>query len=420
MSTVVTGLLFALILTRMLNPEEFGTWNLIISFISYSLVIEPVISYWTTRDIARGEKAGKTALLSSGMFSFGGSLIYLMVVFLLTKQSTVQEDIIFLSIILVPIMFLKGTLYAINMGWKPQVSSYSLLVSEVAKVPLGLFFIFILDMGIQGVLITFVIANLLSIFVLSYLAKEKIRNELKIRFLKKWVKNSWFSLYLSIGSMVMRLDVFIFVVVIDSVVGIAIFSASMIVSSINGHAGLVSSSTYPKLLSEEKGNYLQSNLTRFFYFSIPLTMISIFFAKAALYALNPFYAVTTIIVLFLTLRVFLNSINIVFTGFIYGIDKVDKNYNSKINDYFKSNMFKITFAKFIMVFGYLISLTVGLVIFRETLDDVQLVIFWAIISFLAYTPYTVYLGLVVRKNFKIKLEYTSIFKYILASIIQKN
>ena len=74
--TVITGLMFALIITRTLTPEEFGTWNVILSLVSYSLIIEPMISWWTTRDVARGEEIGKTAVITNGVSSIGGSLIF--------------------------------------------------------------------------------------------------------------------------------------------------------------------------------------------------------------------------------------------------------------------------------------------------------------------------------------------------------
>ena len=58
-----------LIVTRSLNPQEFGTWTLLYGLILYVTLIQPITSYWVTREVARGEKSAKTAILSSGMFS---------------------------------------------------------------------------------------------------------------------------------------------------------------------------------------------------------------------------------------------------------------------------------------------------------------------------------------------------------------
>ena len=59
---VFTGTVFVIIVTRRLTPDDFGLWTLIGTVISYVLVVEPIISYWTTRQISRGEKTFETEL----------------------------------------------------------------------------------------------------------------------------------------------------------------------------------------------------------------------------------------------------------------------------------------------------------------------------------------------------------------------
>lgn len=66
--TIVTGLAFMLIVTRSLNQQEFGTWTLITGLIFYVTLIQPITSYWIIREVARGEKSGKTAILSLHIF----------------------------------------------------------------------------------------------------------------------------------------------------------------------------------------------------------------------------------------------------------------------------------------------------------------------------------------------------------------
>ena len=62
--SIITGLAFTLIVTRQLSQEEFGTWGLISGILIYALAIHPIITYWATREIARGEKSGKTGCMS--------------------------------------------------------------------------------------------------------------------------------------------------------------------------------------------------------------------------------------------------------------------------------------------------------------------------------------------------------------------
>jgi len=43
-STVVTGLIFVIIVTRQLTQEEFGTFNLISGLVTYVYVFRPMIT----------------------------------------------------------------------------------------------------------------------------------------------------------------------------------------------------------------------------------------------------------------------------------------------------------------------------------------------------------------------------------------
>ena len=64
MISVITGLVFVLMVTRRLSAEEFGTWALIGSMITYFLISETIIDFWTIRQVARGENVGRTSLFS--------------------------------------------------------------------------------------------------------------------------------------------------------------------------------------------------------------------------------------------------------------------------------------------------------------------------------------------------------------------
>ena len=59
LSSVITGMIFILIVTRSLTPEELGTWGLVGGLITYVVILEPMISYWTQREIARDIDSGK-------------------------------------------------------------------------------------------------------------------------------------------------------------------------------------------------------------------------------------------------------------------------------------------------------------------------------------------------------------------------
>ncbi len=77
--TVFTGLIFALIVTRTLNAEEFGTWSLLATIIGYLIISERVISFWNYRQIARGEEVGKTSVITSTIFTSASIPVFFLI-----------------------------------------------------------------------------------------------------------------------------------------------------------------------------------------------------------------------------------------------------------------------------------------------------------------------------------------------------
>ena len=144
-STIFTSLVFTLIVTRQLTPGEFGTWSLIGALIGYVLVVEPIISEWVIRETARGEKSGKTAIVSTGFFSIAAIGIYIIIAFFVGGQSDAEYEILFFAGMLIPPMFLSQILTTINYGWKPHRASYGNFVLQFSKIPVALIFVYFLD-----------------------------------------------------------------------------------------------------------------------------------------------------------------------------------------------------------------------------------------------------------------------------------
>ena len=138
--TAVTGIIFTLIITRILDPVDFGTWGVISVMFLSVLNLEPIISYWTTREISRGLESGKTALLASGILSSIAMVIFLIIAYVMSTETDTDLQIIFSASLLIPLMFLNKVLMGINLGWKPHVVSYGLLIFGIVQIPMALIF----------------------------------------------------------------------------------------------------------------------------------------------------------------------------------------------------------------------------------------------------------------------------------------
>ncbi len=416
--TVFTGLVFTLIITRTLSVEDYGTWNLILGVLMYAIIIDPLISYWVTRETARTEDSQKTAIFGSGILSAGGMVIFLITALLVTDESFVNLQVVILGFILVPGMFLYRVLYAINLGWKPHLSSYGLLISEASKVPIVLMLVYFFDMGVLGAIISFFIAQNFGIVFQIYVLRNKIKGKIQFKYIVKWLKLSWLTLYTPLSNLVYRTDILIFTIFSESVTGLAIFAAANVIGGLITIANNITIPAYAKLLANDKENYLKENMTLMLFFAIPLGSISIVFARPALFALNPIYEGAVLIVIVMVFKGFLSSLVNIFQQYVLGNEKVDIDPNANFKGFLKSSIFKIPTVKIIDYSGYLILLVIGLIILKQnSASELDYVLYWAITSSVIQIPLVVYLGNQVRKQLKLTVDVKSVLKYILTGIV---
>ena len=83
-------------ITRRLSPESFGTWGLLFSVVNYLLISEVIISYWATRQIARGENIAKSSIMSSLLLSILILPIFVGYAFLISENSDTKFEILLL------------------------------------------------------------------------------------------------------------------------------------------------------------------------------------------------------------------------------------------------------------------------------------------------------------------------------------
>lgn len=417
LTTVFTGIIFTLIVTRTLTPTEFGTWGLISGLIIYAVMLAPIISYWATRETARGIESGKTAILATGIFSIIGIFVYVIIAYFIGQQTNTDQDILLFASILIPAMFLNSLFTAINLGWKPHAIGYGTLFFGGTQIAMALVFVYFLEMGTAGVILANAVAHLASSVILIIYARDKIRNSIKKEFFKRWLKLFWLPLYPGVAVMIAGLDVVIFTIITGSVVGLAFWVAAMTLPSIITHSGLISRAVYSKLLEGGNREYLQGNITQLFYFAILFATLAITFAKPGLFALNPLYEIAVPVVMFLAIYAFFNVLNNAFLSFLTGIEKVDVNEKSTFKDYIKSKLFSLPTIRLIQYAVYVALLSTGLLLLvSESYSQLQLLIYWSIIAVAAEIPLTIYLYGLIRKNFTLTLDFHSIIKYLIVSI----
>jgi len=413
--SILVGTVFTLILTRTLNPLEYGTWGLIAGLSNYAIITHSIISYWAYRESARNIQSGKTAVLSSVILSIIGIFVYVILIYQVGPQSDANFNELFFGILLVPIMIFYYVINFINLAWKPHVASYGLITIGIVQIPTVLVFVYYLDMGVYGIILSVFISYFVSTITQGIFARNKLKDKLNKEFLFKWTKLSWVPMYPTLGMLINKLDILVFTLITGSVIGLAFWIAAITITSPIGNAGLLTRPVYAKLLRGEKSIHLQKNLTYVFYFIFPFTALVITFSKPALFALNPVYQFAFIVVAMLAIRILLNTLNNIFEESLMGVEKVDTNKNSTFKEYVKSKLFLMPTLRIIQSTLFLTILIFGFfyLIDESTIDQLN---FWATVSVLIQIPFSVYLYILVKKNLVIVLEKISILKYFIVSI----
>ena len=418
LTSVITGLIFILIVTRQLSAEEFGTWGLINGVIVYAVIVHPLVSYWSTRETARGESSGKTAISTTGVLSIVGIAVYLLIAYVSGIQSDADVSILFYAAILIPVIFINEGLNAIVTGFRPQAKSYGFLVFEIAKIPVALILVYYLQLGLEGAILSSFGAYLASIVLLLIFAREKIQGKMEKEYVKKWFKLFWVPIYRKIPGLISMSDVVIFSILTGSVVGIAYYTSARTIGFLVYHSRSIGMAVYPKLLEGGHEKTLRDNLMIFLYVAFPIMALSITFAKPGLFALNPIYQIAVPVVILLTIRQFFTSLNVLMFNALQGIEKVDLKKESTFKDYAKSKL--ILFPTFQMIRHgiYIGSLVVILsIIGTDAENEIELVTYWALIGLIVEIPLFVYILSLVRKSFTMNLDYSRIMKYLIISVI---
>ena len=410
-SGVITGTIFVVIISRRLSPDEFGLWSLIGFMLGYVLILEPITTYWTTRQLAREKEVGKTAVASISMFSSGGIIIYFIIVLFVGKYLEADSDVLLVSGLLVPLMFFINLFNGIALSNKPQSISYGTLAFEVIKIPIGAFFIIFLEFGIMGAILTTIIGQIIRLVILFFFNKERISGKIKLSIIKFWIKMSWLVLYSGSAGLIHKFDVMSVTMITNSLSVLAYWQAGLTTSGIVAISNSISQALYPKLLAENKKEYAQETLKRTLFFAIPIVGMAIVFAKPVMHVLNPIYADASLIVIFLASQSLVGVLTGIYTNILTAFEKVDKDSNSTFKQYVKSRLFFIPTINHLIAITYIVTLLVFLFFFTENSNEIEIVSIWSIILLCTHTPYMIYLMSVVQKTHNISFPLKELIKY---------
>lgn len=417
--SIITGIIFTLLLTRNMTKQQYGIWSNIFDFVGYFTLLSGLFPFWVTRFVARGkEGAIKTGLLANLIVALVSATVYLPLISLATSAFQISEAYIilyFVASLQIINVYMISIVESCLRAVKPQAIGYGLLIEEVCKVSLAYILIVGLHQLFLGAMLSLIIATSIEILYYLRLLARDLRQRIRWNYLREWLKGSTASFYNAVGNQLAAF-VFILLFLLGGQAARGEYQAAATFANVVGYASFLSFALYPQLLAKKGSEDVAWSLKTILMFAIPMAAIIITMSESLLTILNVLYVSSSPILVLLTLDTVALLISQFYSSLLLGIEKLDEEAKISFNQLVRSKMFKVFTLPYIQA---AITLPTAYYVLTQfaTSDSVQAVLYVTTIN--ACVHIITFLGLyaTTRKSVKIAVPLKSVGKYIFASTV---
>ena len=393
----VTGMVHIMIMTRTLAVEEFGTWSLVMGMIAYLLMSQNITNFWMVRQTARGERVGGTGIVSSALFAAAVIPAYLAYAYHVSDHSNAVFEGMVVGAVLVPAIFASFALDATNRGYKPHAVGISNIVFGVSKVGVVTILVLGLNYGIVGAILAVLLAYAVKIIIQIWFARSVIRDRFDPSVLGRWLRMSPFRLYFILAKYARNADVIIFPILVGSVTGMAYHGVALAIASIVLLASGMIGPVYSKILSQSSYARSGDHLSFMLYFLMPLTVLAMLFAGPGLSLFGSVYQPVHMIAVLFVIRSFMIVLRMYFEKILSGLADEDLGEVS-LARLFGGVMFRNTSIMMAQSSAYLVLLVAVIYTYGGSVDELDLVTWWALLAAICEIPALVLFGRYVYKK----------------------
>ncbi|MEM1948793.1 MAG: oligosaccharide flippase family protein [Candidatus Caldarchaeum sp.] len=259
--TLLTGLIFNVLIARNLQPAVLGTWFFIGSVIPYFQILEKAIPYWASREIPRGRQVGRTTLLFNLLLSIPITIIFVLLSNSLSTAIKAEPRVFMLSSLLIPTYYTSAALTSVTYSTAPHKLGLRTVIIDGVKIPLALA---LLPLGLEGVITAVIIGNIAYTTYLYKISQQHLRDSLNTGWLREKLKNIWLPLHESfLGSLSSATDALI-VGLLLTTAELSNYGIALAIASVMGTAKGLTGAIYPKLL--KSGEATERELKSLFKF----------------------------------------------------------------------------------------------------------------------------------------------------------
>ena len=377
--SIFTGFLFLVMITRSLIPSQFGLWEYITDIVLFAAYPTGVLTYWATRNVARGKIVGKTTIVVNLLTSMLGIVLFL--AFGLASYSVIGATFapFILAIILVPLTYWTQATNALVGGYDPAINGYALLASEPAKLLVAYPLLFVFNLKIMGVIAAIAVSYFVQAAVSTYFVRSVARDRVDLSVVKQWLKESHIPAVNMLTYLLGIADTFVASVSRGSTLQVGYYQAAFQVATIVAYSVSLSAAIYPMLL-RDRSETLPTELLEFsLLFALPMSAGAIALAPQILFLLSPKYVTSSTALVILCFWALASLTSALLESTLTGSERADLAVEDRTRSILGSVLLKVPLANGV---GY--ALYLGAVFFLARLNgggsisNVQFVDYWAL------------------------------------------
>lgn len=359
--SIFTGLIFLVMMTRSLSAQQFGLYEVITDLVAFAAYPAGLVAFWATRDIARGKMFGKTALALNIVLSALGILIYVALsYFSASRIPSANLVTLLFAVLLVPVSYFNQAANSVVAGHRPVVLGYAVIFSETAKLAVAFPLLIVYKVGIDGVILAVMVANLAQGISSAALAGDATSSPANIEQGRKWLTHSWLPMLTTLPAILAVADTFIASVADSSTVLTAHYQAAFSVATLAGYSLYLASAMYPLLLKGGSDEVATMTLDLALAFGIPMAVGAAVLARPILHLLNnSIYLDASTALGILAMAALANTVTSFFDQVLLGKERVDVDESAKFSDFVRSSMVFVAKVNLAMTFVYLFSVYVS-------------------------------------------------------------
>ncbi|MEM3737520.1 MAG: polysaccharide biosynthesis C-terminal domain-containing protein [Candidatus Bathyarchaeia archaeon] len=348
--SMLTGLIFIIIVTRNLSVADFGIWQYISIILGYAVFPSSFLPFWITRFYARGYSIGKTGVVSNLIIASVAFLIFIFIS--IPASNIIKTDISYFYITgtQIFVMYLYASLRALAQGRYPHLIGYAEMLFEIAKIIFAFLLFYVLRMGLVGAIIAVIFAYAVGcLFYLSRFIGE-IGEDINWSLSKKWFSRIWVAAPDPFAGFLYSLDLLVLALIIHQPEPLALYRVAASVAVTTHFAASLAIALYPRLLSGGGIRDVEEILKLCLMFSIPMAVGTFVLAEPLLHLFKSDYETATPLLKLMSVWAPMVPLIVVMENVIFGSVKVDLDVNVSFKKLMSSMLIVWPLTKYIRAF----------------------------------------------------------------------